>query len=95
MSLVEAAGFEGVRLLKFDAKPCFVRDGVSMRATQLEAWKASEDSGPSVTIVYKGPFREVRDDLGNVFPRGRRVLIDAATAGRLWSPEWAGQFLIL
>jgi catechol 2,3-dioxygenase-like lactoylglutathione lyase family enzyme len=38
VGLVEAAGFEGVRFLKFDAKPCFVREGVPMRETQLEAW---------------------------------------------------------
>jgi catechol 2,3-dioxygenase-like lactoylglutathione lyase family enzyme len=95
VSLVEAAGFEGVRLLKFDASPCFVRDGVAMRETQLEAWAPAQDRRPAVTVVYKGPFREVRDDLGNVFGRGRRVRIDAVTAERLRAPEWAGQFLIL
>jgi catechol 2,3-dioxygenase-like lactoylglutathione lyase family enzyme len=42
VGLVEAAGFDGGRLLKFDAKPCFVREGVPMRETQLEAWKPSK-----------------------------------------------------
>lgn len=95
VALVEAAGFEGGRLLKFDAKPCFVRDGVPMRETQLEAWKPSAEPLPAVAVVYKGPFRELRDDGGNVFPRGRRVMIDAAAADRLRSPAWADQFLIL
>jgi catechol 2,3-dioxygenase-like lactoylglutathione lyase family enzyme len=95
VGVVEAAGFEGVRLLKFDASPCFVREGVPMRETQLEAWKPSENSTPSITVVYKGPFRELRDDVGNVFPRGRRVRIDPTTAERLRSPEWAAHFLIL
>jgi catechol 2,3-dioxygenase-like lactoylglutathione lyase family enzyme len=95
VALAEAAGFEGVRLLKFDARPCFVREGVPLRETQLEAWKPALHAGPSVGVVYKGPFRELRDDAGNVFPRGRRVLIDAATAERLRSPEWAAQFLVL
>jgi catechol 2,3-dioxygenase-like lactoylglutathione lyase family enzyme len=95
VALVEAAGFEGVRLLKFDAKPCFVRQDVPMRETQLEAWQPSASSRPSVTVIYKGPFRELCDDQGAVYPRGRRVTVDAGTADRLRSPEWAAQFLIL
>ncbi len=94
VGLVEAAGFEGGRLLKFDAKPCFVQHGVPMRETQLEAWKPAHTDRPPVPIIYKGPFNEVRDDRGNTFPRGRRVLMDAATAERLRAPEWADQFLI-
>jgi hypothetical protein len=93
VAAVESLGLEGVRLLKFDAKPCFVRDGVAMRETQLEAFAPAGEA--TVAVVYKGPFREVRDDRGNVYPRGRRLLTDAATAQRLKGPEWAGQFLIL
>lgn len=37
--LVKAMGFANVRLLKFDAKPCFQRDGVGMREMQMEAYK--------------------------------------------------------
>lgn len=37
--LLEQAGFERVQFLKFDTKPCFVRDGVSMREMQLVGWK--------------------------------------------------------
>jgi hypothetical protein len=95
VALVEEAGFEAVRLLKFDAKPCFVRDGVAMRETQIEAWKAGDGNGHMVTAVYKGPFRQVSDDAGNVYPRGRRIAIDARTAERLRSPGWAAQFLVL
>jgi hypothetical protein len=54
---VEAAGFHGVRLVKFDAGPCFIRDGVAMRETQLEAWKPAAARGKAATVVYKGPFR--------------------------------------
>jgi catechol 2,3-dioxygenase-like lactoylglutathione lyase family enzyme len=41
-ALLEAAGFQEVRLLKFDPKPCFVRGKVSMREMQLEGRKAGQ-----------------------------------------------------
>jgi catechol 2,3-dioxygenase-like lactoylglutathione lyase family enzyme len=37
--LLESAGFERLRFVKFDAKPCFQRLGVNMREQQLEAFK--------------------------------------------------------
>jgi SAM-dependent methyltransferase len=40
MRLLESAGFTGLRFVKFDAKPCFQREGVSMREQQLEGFKA-------------------------------------------------------
>jgi catechol 2,3-dioxygenase-like lactoylglutathione lyase family enzyme len=95
VQLAEAAGFERVRLLQLDAKPCYTRQGIDMRETQIEAWKPSQPSGRTVTVVYKGPFRELRDDRGNVFPRGRRVTADAALAERLRAPEMAAHFLVL
>jgi catechol 2,3-dioxygenase-like lactoylglutathione lyase family enzyme len=39
MRLLEGAGFEGLRYVKFDAKPCFQREGVAMREQQLEGFK--------------------------------------------------------
>lgn len=36
---LEAAGFQRMERVKFDAKPCFVRDGVAMRELQLVGWK--------------------------------------------------------
>jgi len=37
--LLESAGFRDLRLLKFDDKPCFLREGVAMREMQLEGRK--------------------------------------------------------
>jgi SAM-dependent methyltransferase len=39
--LLKSAGFQDVRLLKFDDKPCFQRDGVALREMQLEGRKPS------------------------------------------------------
>jgi catechol 2,3-dioxygenase-like lactoylglutathione lyase family enzyme len=94
VSLLEAAGFVGVRMLKFDAKPCFVRGGVGMRELQLEGFAPAAPDAGEVEVMYRGPFREVRDDEGRVFPRGRRVAVPAAAAGRFRAGELAAQFVV-
>jgi catechol 2,3-dioxygenase-like lactoylglutathione lyase family enzyme len=39
MALIARAGLSGIRLLKYDEKPCFVADGVTMRETHIEAFR--------------------------------------------------------
>jgi catechol 2,3-dioxygenase-like lactoylglutathione lyase family enzyme len=39
MALVSQCGLSGIRLLKYDDKPCFVADGVVMRETHIEAFR--------------------------------------------------------
>jgi catechol 2,3-dioxygenase-like lactoylglutathione lyase family enzyme len=82
VGLLEAAGFAGVRLVKFDAGPCFVRDGVGLREQQLEGFKPAGGAG-TAEVLYKGPFRQVTDDAGTVYPRGQRVRVPAAVAAAL------------
>jgi catechol 2,3-dioxygenase-like lactoylglutathione lyase family enzyme len=43
-NLLESAGFERLRFVKFDEKPCFQRQGVNMREQQLEAYKPEMSS---------------------------------------------------
>jgi catechol 2,3-dioxygenase-like lactoylglutathione lyase family enzyme len=94
IDLLEQAGFQALRLIKFDAKPCFQRAGVAMREQQLEGFKPASGAR-QVTVIYKGPFRQVSGDDGTVFRRGQRVLVPGEQAERLRSGEWAGQFLVL
>ena len=91
---VEEAGFVGARLVKYDAGPCFIREGVGLREQQLEAFLPSS-AGRSVSVLYKGPFAQVTDDSGLVYPRGQRVAVDAATAERLCRGDMATSFLVL
>jgi catechol 2,3-dioxygenase-like lactoylglutathione lyase family enzyme len=91
----EAAGFENVRMIKFDADAGFVHRSVKMRQLQVEGWKPSASSAKKATVIYKGPFHQLRDDHGNVYLRGKRVSIDAALAERLRAPEWVNQFSVL
>ena len=44
-------------------------------------------------MLYKGPFRQVIDDDGQVYPRGERVSVNPARAELLRRGSAAGQFL--
>ncbi len=95
VQLLAQAGLEGVRMLKLDAHPCFVRDGVAMRELQLEGFKpADEATGPTTEVLYKGPFREVIDDHGRRFRRGQRIAVPGAVADALRYGEWAAHFVV-
>lgn len=84
LAWVEDAGFEQVRLVKFGRSPAFEIDGVAMREMIIEAHKPvddhqrAEDQADEVTLVYKGPFRDLVDDSGRVFRRGERTRLSAA-----------------
>jgi SAM-dependent methyltransferase len=95
IGLLEDAGLTGVKLLKFDAKPCFIRNGVEMRETQLEGRKAvAAPAGERVCeVLYRGPFDQIDAD-GLAFPRGVRVEVPAAVAARFRTPELSGQFTV-
>ena len=92
--LLEDAGFVSVRMIKFDAKPCFVRNDVEMRETQIEGRKpAAASSEPTCEVMYRGPFDRIDAD-GRVFPRGKRVAAPASFAARFRSPEWSSHFTV-
>jgi hypothetical protein len=96
MQALEAAGFAGLHLAKFGASPCFHHDGVEMREMLLTASKVnSVPSGRSSVVLYKGPFREVRDDEGNVYRRGERVRVSQQTRDLLRQGPLAEQLLFL
>lgn len=94
VAMLEDAGLLAVRMLKFDVTPCFVREGVGMRELQLEGFVPMAFDSGEVEVMYRGPFREVRDDEGRAYMRGRRVSVPAAIADRLRAGEMAGQFTV-
>jgi catechol 2,3-dioxygenase-like lactoylglutathione lyase family enzyme len=91
---VEAAGFFEVRLEKFGASPCFQHDGVQMRELLLTAVKVADGERDRI-VLYKGPFRVLADDQGNVYRRGERVRVTAQTSDLLRRGPLAEQFLFL
>jgi arsenite methyltransferase len=71
------AGFTAVRVDKWDAAPWRVVEGIEFRAVTVTAVKgegnACIDRGHAV--IYRGPYGEVRDEEGHVFPRGERIAV--------------------
>jgi len=68
----EDAGFYGVCIDKRDDEPWQTVNGIEFRSVTVTAWKGKE--GPCLernqAVIYKGPWREVRDDDGHVLERG-------------------------
>jgi catechol 2,3-dioxygenase-like lactoylglutathione lyase family enzyme len=94
LRLLEEAGFVGLRQIKFGADPCFRADGVAMRELQLEGWKPGAVTGEAV-VLYRGPFAQVTDDAGTVYPRGERVKVSAVSADLLRHGAIAEQFTFI
>lgn len=91
-----AIGFVDVRFEKLGAKPCFVVDGVQLRELLLAGRKPGfRPRQASHQAIYLGPLAEVRDDFGNVFRRGERVLLNIHDWQGLSNSLVAPQFLLL
>ncbi len=88
-----AAGFIQVEFEKLGDNPCFNADGVACRETKLIGHKrAPSSTGPARHVLYKGPYRQLEDDLGNHFRRGVWTEVDAATWQSLAASSLADQF---
>jgi arsenite methyltransferase len=73
----ERVGFYGIELAKYDEQPWQTVRGIQFRSATVTARKGKE--GPCVerrqAVIYKGPWKEVRDDDGHVLRRGQRMAV--------------------
>jgi catechol 2,3-dioxygenase-like lactoylglutathione lyase family enzyme len=93
LQALRGAGFVGIQFTKFSEKSWFQIDGIEMREVKLIAFKAETPTGQTRPVIYRGPFAQAVDDVGNTFPRGQRVTVAAAAAERLQKSAAAEQFL--
>lgn len=72
-----AAGFAGIRLDKWSESPWRVIEGIEFRAATLLAVKGQgrECFDYGHAVMYRGPYAEIRDDEGHIFPRGERIAV--------------------
>lgn len=90
----EDAGFYGVEVVAFQKEPWRTVEGIEFRSMTVIAHKGKE--GPCLerkqAVIYKGPFREVRDDDGHAYRRGERTAVCEKTFRILTRPPYAGTF---
>ena len=72
-----AAGFACVNVDQWSAEPWQVIDGIEFRSATVTAVKGygRECLDRGHAVIYRGPFSEVRDEEGHVFPRGERIAV--------------------
>ena len=89
------AGFHGVHLVKRDAAPWQVVDGIEYRSVTVVAYKGKQ--GPcregNHAVIYPGPWSEVHDDDGHLYRRGERVAVCAKTYRLLTSEPYASHII--
>jgi len=89
------AGFVGVSYDKWEATPWQVVDGIEFRSVTLLATRPDTveclDYGHAV--IYRGPFSEVTDDEGHMFPRGERMAVCERTFRLLMQGPYRDDFI--
>lgn len=95
---MEDAGFHGIVLhwTGSDNPTAVDRiDDSDVRMAVLEAYKGKQ--GPCFelgqAVVYRGPWRQVSDDDGHVYPRGERVAVCAKTYALLMREPYGDAFI--
>lgn len=79
------AGFQGVRIDKWDEKPWQTVEGIEFRSVTITGFKgiSSECLDLGHAVIYRGPFAKVHDDDGHYYPRGERIAVCERTYAML------------
>lgn len=94
LAAFEEAGFHGIEIVKRQREPWRTVQGIEFRSITVVAYKGKQ--GPcwerNQAVVYRGPFKQVEDDNGNVYFRGARMAVSDKTFQLLQQPPYAGYF---
>lgn len=90
------AGFVDVAYDKWDEEPWQVVEGIEFRSVTVVAVKPAEDPvDAGHTVIYRGPFAELTDDQGALFPRGQRRAVSRAVYQRLMNGAAKDSFIFI
>ena len=94
---LEAAGFYGLALDKWESEPFRVVDGIEFRSVTVTGRKGKEGAchEGNQAVVYRGPWRQVEDDDGHVFRRGERVAVCRKTFRILTSEPYVADLIAI
>ena len=91
----ERAGFYGIRSERYDPKPWQTVRGIEFRSLTVTARKGKD--GPCLeryqAVIYKGPWKEVRDDDGHLLRRGERMAVCDKTYKILTQTPYAADII--
>lgn len=89
------AGFQAVRIDKWSSEAWQVVEGIEFRSATVTAFKpeGKECLDYGHAVIYRGPFTEVRDEEGHIFPRGERIAVCARTYKALTTGVHQDHFL--
>ncbi|MDY6936686.1 MAG: methyltransferase domain-containing protein [Cyanobacteriota bacterium] len=89
LKMFEEVGFYGIEILSRQEEPWQVIDGIEFRSLTIRAFKGKEGAcwERNQAVVYKGPWKQVRDDDGHVFDRGQRIAVCDKTFQILTQPN--------
>lgn len=97
LQMFEEAGFYGVEILSRETEPWQTIDGIEFRSMTLRAYKGKEGVclERNQAVVYKGPWKQVKDDDGHTYFRGDRMAVCDKTFNILTNTEgpYADQFI--
>lgn len=90
----EAAGFQGIEVVKREAEPWQTVRGIEFRSVTVVAYKGPQ--GPCLernqAVIYRGPFRSVNDDDGHTYRRGERTAVCDRAFRQLTQEPYARHF---
>ncbi|RME92589.1 MAG: methyltransferase domain-containing protein [Verrucomicrobia bacterium] len=93
----EEAGFYGIEILERAGAPWRTVQGIEFRSVTVQAFKGKQ--GPCLdrnqAVIYLGPFKEVADDDGHRFERGRRYAVCDKTFQLYSKPPYQGHFALI
>ena len=95
LQVFEEAGFYGIQIAKRQNEPWQTIEGIEFRSMTVVAYKGKQ--GPCLerkqAVVYRGPFKTVRDDDGHTYHRGIRTAICDKTFQLLTNSPYEGSFI--
>lgn len=88
LKMFEQAGFYGIEILDRQEQPWQVINGIEFRSLTVRAFKGKEGAcwERNQAVIYKGPWKQVRDDDGHIYHRGERMAVCDKTFQILMQP---------
>ena len=89
------AGFVAVCYGKWVPEPWQMVENIEFRSVTVTAVKpmGSEQIDRGHAVIYRGPFKEIKDEKGQIFPRGQRIAVSGNDFHLLTSSPYENSFI--